>query len=142
MFWIKFAQKGYFRSKTEKVTITTEFCIFQLVYVFWISGPNLHKRGISTNKWWSNSDYVCPRLSRIMRNFMAFCWITLYHYCLMSLLPNSPEKTNIFLQTARDCLKQIQIHRNVLLPQKSTERIQISFWFMKYIHLFKLCERT
>ena len=47
----------------------------------------------------------------------------------MSLLPNSPEKTNIFLQTARDCLKQIQIHKNVLLPEKirAAKESEISF---------------
>ena len=30
-FETKFAQKGYFRSKTEKVNITTEFSIFELM---------------------------------------------------------------------------------------------------------------
>ena len=30
-FLDKFAQKGYFWSKTEKVNITIEFCIFKLV---------------------------------------------------------------------------------------------------------------
>ena len=31
-FWTKLAQKGYyFRSKTEKVNITIEFCIVELV---------------------------------------------------------------------------------------------------------------
>ena len=29
-FWTKFTQKGYFWSKTKKVTNTTEFCIFEL----------------------------------------------------------------------------------------------------------------
>ena len=32
-FWTKFAQKRYFHSKTGKVNITIEFCIFDLVYV-------------------------------------------------------------------------------------------------------------
>ena len=32
-FEIKFAQKGYFLSKTEKVNIAIEFYIFELVYV-------------------------------------------------------------------------------------------------------------
>ena len=32
-FGIKFAQKGYFRLKIEKVNITIEFCIFELVQV-------------------------------------------------------------------------------------------------------------
>ena len=30
IFWIKFAQKGYFRSKTEKVSTIIEFCMFEL----------------------------------------------------------------------------------------------------------------
>ena len=30
-FWIKFTQKRYFQSKTDKVNITNEFCIFELV---------------------------------------------------------------------------------------------------------------
>ena len=29
-FWTKFTQKRYLRSKSEKVNITTEFCIFKL----------------------------------------------------------------------------------------------------------------
>ena len=33
IFWIKFAQKGYFWSKIEKVDITNEFCIFELGYL-------------------------------------------------------------------------------------------------------------
>ena len=32
-FWTKFFQKEYFRSKTEKVSITIKFCIFELVMV-------------------------------------------------------------------------------------------------------------
>ena len=32
-FWIKFAQIGDLRMKTEKVNITIEFCILELVYV-------------------------------------------------------------------------------------------------------------
>ena len=31
IFWTKFAQKEYFRSKTKKVKTTIEFCVFQLV---------------------------------------------------------------------------------------------------------------
>ena len=33
IFWIKFAQKGYFRSKINKVNTTFEFCIFILIKV-------------------------------------------------------------------------------------------------------------
>ena len=31
IFWTKFSQNQYFRSKTEKVDITIEFCIFEVV---------------------------------------------------------------------------------------------------------------
>ena len=31
IFWIKFAPKACFQSKTEKVKIVIEFCIFKLV---------------------------------------------------------------------------------------------------------------
>ena len=33
IFWTKFAQKGYFQSKTAKMNTTIEFCIFKLVLV-------------------------------------------------------------------------------------------------------------
>ena len=54
IFWTKFVQKGCFPSKMEKVNITIEFCISELVLVpnfslkwqFWYSEPNLPKKGI------------------------------------------------------------------------------------------------
>ena len=53
-FWTKFAQKGCFRPKTEKVNSTIEFCVFKLVYVpnfslnwqFWFCGPSLSEKGV------------------------------------------------------------------------------------------------
>ena len=33
-FWTKFAQKGYFQSKTEKVNIATEICIIWRIIRF------------------------------------------------------------------------------------------------------------
>ena len=67
IFWTKFAQKGYFRSKTEKMSITIEFCMFTLVSVpnfslnrwFWYFGQNLPKKGISgeTEKLNSTIDF-------------------------------------------------------------------------------------
>ena len=57
-FWTKFAQKGYFYSKTRKMNITIEFCMFQLVLVrnfslkwqFWCFLLNLPIKAISTQK--------------------------------------------------------------------------------------------
>ena len=51
IFWTKFAEKGCFRSKTEKVNTTIEFCMLKLVYApnftlnlqFWFFGPSLQK---------------------------------------------------------------------------------------------------
>ena len=51
IFWTKFAQKGYFQSKTEKINIAIEIWIFELVKVkhfslkwhFWCFGPNFPK---------------------------------------------------------------------------------------------------
>ena len=42
-FWTKFAQKGYFQSKTEKGNITIKLC--------WLFGSNLPKNGIISRKW-------------------------------------------------------------------------------------------
>ena len=55
IFWTKFAQKGCSRSKTERVNITIEFNIFELLHVtnfnlnwqFWFFGTNLPKKGDS-----------------------------------------------------------------------------------------------
>ena len=54
IFWTKFAQRGCFWSKTEKMKSTIEFCIFELVWVpnfslswqFWFLGPRFPKRVI------------------------------------------------------------------------------------------------
>ena len=43
-FWTKFTQRWYWRSKSEKVNITTEFCIFRLEesnYIFLASSDAL-----------------------------------------------------------------------------------------------------
>ena len=58
IFWIKFTQKGYFRSKITNVNTTIKFCIFKLILVpnfslnwqFWFFGPNLLKKSISSTK--------------------------------------------------------------------------------------------
>ena len=55
IFWTKFAQKRHSHSKSEKVNITIEFYILDLVYApnftlnkqFWNLEPNLPKKGIS-----------------------------------------------------------------------------------------------
>ena len=64
-FWTKYAQKGYFWPKTEKVNITVEFCISKLVYTssftlnwqFLHFGPNLPKKGISD---WKRKNWTTP----------------------------------------------------------------------------------
>ena len=67
---IKFASKGYFQSKTEKLNSTMKFCIFKLVLLpnfslnwqFWFSGPNLPQTGISRlhqKKWTPPINSAC-----------------------------------------------------------------------------------
>ena len=50
IFWTKFAQKEYFRSTTEKVNITSEFCMFELVLL-----PNVN---LNYFKFWYQ---ICPK---------------------------------------------------------------------------------
>ena len=61
MFWTKFTQKGYLRLNSEKVNITTEFCIFKLEEnddIFLAGGDSLvylaepmHKKYSKTFVW-------------------------------------------------------------------------------------------
>ena len=71
----KFAQKGCFQSKRKKVNSITEFSIFELVSVtnfsfnwqFWLFGPNLPKKGISTQKqkkWTASLNSACSNYCR------------------------------------------------------------------------------
>ena len=64
IFWTKFALKGYFGSEREKMNITMEFCIFELVLIpifnlnwqLWFFGPSFPKKGIfgqNQKKWTS-----------------------------------------------------------------------------------------
>ena len=52
IFWTKFAKKGYFQSKAEKLNIPIEFCIFELV-----QEPNF---SASTDNFYF-LDQVCPK---------------------------------------------------------------------------------
>ena len=70
---IKFAWKGYFQSKTEKVNSTTEFRIFKLVLVqnfnlnwqFWFFGPNLPKEYlVKIGKKWTTYEFHIFQISR------------------------------------------------------------------------------
>ena len=62
-FWKNFPKQGYFQTKTEKINITTELFIFELVQVsnftlkkqFWILGRNLPETRISGQN--RNSEY-------------------------------------------------------------------------------------
>ena len=51
IFWTKFSQKVYLRSKTEKVNTTIEFCMFELVYE-----PNFSLHW----QFWFYFDQICP----------------------------------------------------------------------------------
>ena len=65
IFWTKFAQKGYFQSKSEKMNTTIELCKFKSVYIphfslnwqFQIFGPNMPKKLFPVEKWKSEHHY-------------------------------------------------------------------------------------
>ena len=58
IFWNKFTQKGYFRSKGESVDMTIEFWIFELVQIqkfslnwkYWSFIPKLSRENMSSQK--------------------------------------------------------------------------------------------
>ena len=72
IFWTKFAQKGCFPSKTEKVNCTTEFSMFDLVsepnfrlnWQPWFFGPNFFKRC-----FWSKTDHLFWNRSLVLKQF-------------------------------------------------------------------------
>ena len=77
-------QKGYFESKIDKMNITIEFCIFELVLVpnfswnwqFWFLGPNLPKKGISSLKQ-KDSTFKCVHgLYLLYETFLYWGWQT------------------------------------------------------------------
>ena len=56
-FWIKVNQKGYFQTKTKKVNISNEFCMFKLVW-----GPNFTLKSF---KFW---DQIFPKSIFLVQN--------------------------------------------------------------------------
>ena len=91
--WVKFSQKGCFWSQTEKVNITTEFCVFELVYVpnfssnwqIWFFGPNLPKKGISgqKRKKWTSPHWILQIRIILCTEFQfkwQFCFLFLFFF--------------------------------------------------------------
>ena len=70
IFWTKFAQKGYFQSKSEKMNTTNKFCIFKSVYIpnfslnwqFYFFWPDLPKKLFPIEKWKSEHHYWILRV--------------------------------------------------------------------------------
>ena len=84
IIWTKFFQKGYFQSKAEKLNITIEFCIFELVQVpnfkinwqFWFFGPNLQKRAfvVEIGKCEHNHWILHIQIRRKQLHFPCWRW--------------------------------------------------------------------
>ena len=68
IFWAKFTQKGCFWSKTEKVNITIEFCIFELVGV---PSFSLDEQGCFRSNTENLRLCVCPWSFLTILNFFA-----------------------------------------------------------------------
>ena len=72
-FWTKFFQKGYFWSKTQKVNIITEFCIFELIWVpnFRIFWAKFSQKGHFRSKTENSHLCVCPCSFLTILNFFT-----------------------------------------------------------------------
>ena len=80
-FWTRFAQERYLWSKTEKLNIIIEFCLFKLVLVpnfslnwqFWFFWPDLPKKsfsGLKLKKWAPHIFYIILHIQiSLVRNF-------------------------------------------------------------------------
>ena len=102
IFWTKFAQKACFRSKTEKMNITIELCIFELVQVtnfslswqFWFFEPNLPKKGVSgqkRKKWTSPIEFCMFELVQVL-NF-SLNWQVWFFFTKLAPKKNFRSKT-------------------------------------------------
>ena len=58
IFWTKFTQNGFFRSKLENVSMTIEFSIFEIVYI-----PNF---SLKRQFWFL--DQICPKKIFLVQN--------------------------------------------------------------------------
>ena len=71
-----------FLSKTAKMNTTIKFCIFESLWVsnftlkkrFWVFGPNLPKKGISSRKWRRREKIKIDSLSRNLVAFSKWWW--------------------------------------------------------------------
>ena len=80
-FWTRFAQERYLWSKTEKMNIIIEFCLFKLVLVpnfslnwqfgfFWPDLPKKSFSGLKLKKWAPHIFYIILHIQiSLARNF-------------------------------------------------------------------------
>ena len=109
VFWKKIPKKGYFRSKTENMTITIQFFIFELVYVpnfslnwqFSFFGQNLPKKGISDQQ----------QRKRISSLNTAYSNYTRYQILALILWTKFIQKGYFWYQTKK---KQTENHHRIL----------------------------
>ena len=96
-FWTKFAQERYLWSKTEKLNIIIEFCLFKLVLVpnfslnwqFWFFWPDLPRSGFSglkQKKWTPHIFYI------ILHIQISLVWNFSSNWQFWFFGPNLPKK--------------------------------------------------
>ena len=129
IFWTKFAEKRHFQSKTDKMNNTTEYCMFELVFVsnftlnkqFWIFGQNLPKKDIyaqKQKKWrsWLKSAYFSLGTKFLLKLTILIFWnkfvqkpyfqskaekvSTIIEFCIFELVYNL-RKTLAFMSNSR-----------------------------------------
>ena len=125
---IIFALKRYFQSKTEKLSSTTELCIFKLVLVpnlslhwqFWFSGPNLLQKGISSlNQKNEHQHWILQIQISLHTEFQFKLPILIFlnitnEFCIFELVPVTSFRLMIlWTKSAQNAYSQSKTQKNV-----------------------------
>ena len=114
IFWTKSAKKRVFRSKTEKVNITIEFCIFRLVLV----------RNSSLN--WQFWNFCPKRVFSVENKKNRTCACVHGRYLLYLTFPHGDRQTQRYFNVSfpSSCRDNVRmrprkiIRREVMFPLK------------------------
>ena len=97
--------KKLFPSKNEKVNITSEFCVFELVEVpnftlnwqFWFFGPNLPKEYlVKIGKKWTTYEFYTFQISKYQTSASRIKFVPKGHFQSKTEKVNSTNKFYIF----------------------------------------------
>ena len=94
IFGAKLAQKGYFRSKTEKVNSTIEFYLFKVVQSFSLNWPI--EILMNWQFWFLSENLSKQGISRLKHKKCIFCVHPLSWLTILSFSAWRPTDTEVF----------------------------------------------